>query len=46
METIYYEIALYLNEELYKEVSIPYDIYKKAKKILLKEIEINKYKLI
>lgn len=39
MESIYYEIALRLNKELYDEEKIPYDIYLKAEKILLKQLE-------
>ena len=38
IEPIYYEIALYLNKQLYDEETIPYDIYIKTEKVLLKKL--------
>lgn len=40
IENIYYEIALYLNNQLYNEETIPYDIYVKTKKELFKKLNI------
>ena len=40
IENIYYEIAFYLNKQLYDDDCIPYDIYLKTEKILLKKLKI------